>query len=293
LEALRYTTDVHLNEALFKESYVPSFDNTKLHFVEWMPDKFPKAMLLLVHGLGDHILRYRLMAQFFNENQIAVIGMDMRGHGKSGGSRGAGFYINYLKDISTLVDYAKRRFPHLPKVLYGHSLGGTLTLNYIIRNRTNLAGVVSSSPWIRPVSYSDVWSLPVLRYLNYVYPVITMSERFKAELLSHDSNVGQMYESDPLVRRRVSINLLFDAAAAGDYILRNKHKVNVPLLLMHGSGDKITSCAASSEFAKNTSSLTNFRLWLGAFHELHNEVEKDAIFEYILRWMLNLPQVQR
>lgn len=273
------------------ETFIVSQDKSHLHIVEWMPVQFPRAMILLVHDWGDHILRYKNLAAYFCENQIAVIGVDLRGHGQSRKVKSCAFYGNYSNDVTALIKYAQKRYPHVPKILYGHSFGGNLAMNYVISNRTTFAGIIASSPWIRPV-YAPK-SFGIFNRMKMMKPMMSAKLNYANRDISHDRKVVDSYETDPFVYKNVLMSLYDEINTAGYNILKNKHKVSVPLLLMHGSGDKVTSCNASAEFARNTSSLTNFRLWHGAYHELHNELQKDEIFDYIVRWILNLPKIQR
>jgi acylglycerol lipase len=279
-------SDVKEKEISFK-----GYGDVPLHLVSWIP-KNMKVLLILIHGLGDHITRYRQWANMFNSKNIGIIGFDLRGHGESKGIRGDANYKNYLRDIDLLVRYTHKNYPFVPKLLYGHNLGGNIALKYTIDYKPKIAGIISTSPWIKPYRTSLIL-MGASRFLKKIMPFLTVSNKFDPNDLSHDKKAVESYRIDPFVHHKISPRLFLSILDAGRFILRNRHKINLPLLLMHGSSDRITSCKASINFTMFTSDNTTFRVWNGDYHELHNEFDKDEIFQYILRWIECLPSIQQ
>lgn len=292
MEALKYSTNKSFERLIFDESFINGYKKCALHKVMWMPKESPRAIIMVVHDIGDHILRYQHFADYFNDEGIGVIGIDLRGHGKSGGQRGCGRYNELLMDVNELICYTQKKFPNLPKILYGHSLGGNLALFYSIKNNDSLHGIIASSPWIKNQSAPSPATVRSASLMMKVYPYITISNRVNAINLSHDLAVNNKYKEDKLVHKRISPRLFIETNKAGDVILKNRHRCNVPLLIMHGSSDQITSWRASAEFSEYTSDKTNFKLWDGGYHELHNEFDKQKIFDYILHWIKSISPVQ-
>jgi acylglycerol lipase len=106
-------------------------------------DKPAKAVICLVHGFGEHSSRYEHVAQFFTDNNYAVIAYDHRGHGRSGGKRGHFLsYDEFMNDVENLVKQAESNFPGLPKIIYGHSMGGNVVANYAIKRNPKVAGII-------------------------------------------------------------------------------------------------------------------------------------------------------
>jgi alpha-beta hydrolase superfamily lysophospholipase len=105
-----------------------------------------------------------------------------------------------------------------------------------------------------------------------------------AEHLSHDRRVAEMYKSDPLVHNRISAGLFHSAISASTYITSNIPHLKKPVLLLHGSGDLITSHAASRKLASENRNIT-LKIWEGGYHELHNETFRDEVFTEIIGWM--------
>jgi acylglycerol lipase len=293
VEALKYNFNRNLGGFVFNESYIRGYKGLFLHRVSWMPKKDPRAIIMLVHGLGDHILSFQHLAYYFNCEDIGVVGIDLRGHGKSEGRRGGASYHDLLMDVNELVKYTKKLYPCIPKIFYGHHLGASLVMNYSIRHSASANGIIATSPWIK--SYYSPPSLIQIgaALISRMYPSFTISNGISNKYLSKDSSLVLRRIEDPLVHQKISLRLLREANAAGEVILKNKHKFNIPILIMHGTSDKITSWHASAKFSKYTNKKnTTFKSWEGAYHDLHNEPDKEMIFDYILHWAKGLSSVQ-
>src|SRR3954468_2442078 len=118
-------------------------DKTRLYAQGWQPDQVV-GVVCLVHGLGEHSSRYAHVAAALGEAGYVTLAFDQRGHGKSQGARGdATSYDEQMDDIKRLLAEAAERYPALPRFLYGHSMGGNLVLNYALRRRTQLQGVIA------------------------------------------------------------------------------------------------------------------------------------------------------
>ena len=103
----------------------------------WTPATDPIALIAIVHGLSDHLDRYEYVSGFFNKKKIVVLGMDYQGHGKSSGKRGhVGSFNLLMSNVENLLIEARLRYNDLPLFLYGHSLGGNIVANYILRHRS-------------------------------------------------------------------------------------------------------------------------------------------------------------
>ena len=110
----------------------------------------PKAAIMLVHGHGEHVARYDHVAAALTEKGYAMLGFDLRGHGKSGGPRGhTPSYDALMDDIASFSQQTDQRYAGLPRFLYGHSLGGNLVLNYALRRKPDLHGVIATGPWLK------------------------------------------------------------------------------------------------------------------------------------------------
>ncbi len=241
-----------------------------------------KAAICLVHGLGEHSGRYEHVAKFFNENGISFAAFDLRGHGKSEGKRGHAEYEKLMDDIELFLqscDY------DCPKILYGHSMGGNLALNFLLRKDADVVGGIISAPFLAlPKELPKVLYF-VLKILNVIAPSIQLSNGIDPNLLSRDKEVVRKYVSDPLVHNKITPRFILQSLEAGKWAIENADKLKKPILLIHGTADQITSYEASREFARRAGKLCKFISYEGFYHEPHNELEKERVLADMLKWI--------
>lgn len=258
----------------------------KLHMQTWEPDSRPKAVVMLLHGLGEHIVRYAAVAAALARARFVVAGFDLRGHGRSGGRRGhTSSYAALLEDIDALLARVRSDYPRSPIFFYGHSLGGALAINYVLRRSPRIKGVIATAPWLRAVVQAPPWKVVVARVVEPILPIYTQKWRQGPTDLSRDPEVMSAAQHDPLMHDFITARMYRVATEAGEYALEHAAEFPLPLLLMHGTEDKLTSWQASRVFAQHAGRRCTFRLWEGWYHELHNEAGKATIVRTMVNWM--------
>jgi len=265
-----------------------SFDGLDMYARAWAPQGLPKATIMLVHGHGEHIVRYDHVAAALTEKGYAMLGFDLRGHGRSGGPRGhTESYDALMDDIAAFLQQVDERYPGLPRFLYGHSMGGNLVINYALRRKPELRGVIATGPWFKLAFDTPGFQLTFLRLVSSVAHGFSLHSPVDADNLTHDETSARTYEEDPLVHDIISARLLMTIHDSGLWALEHAAEFPLPLLLMHGADDPITSAKASQEFAEKAGDKVTFKLWNGMFHEIHNELEKAEVFNFMLDWLGN------
>ena len=249
------------------------------------PGENMRAIIIMVHGLGEHIQRYLGWAELFKNERIGFIGVDLPGHGRSQGRRGNIKNYGLLSEmIDFLIKNCNQVFPGCPVYIYGHSLGGGIVLDYLLRRSPKIKGAIVTSPWLR-LSFEPPKNKTVLAsVMKYIIPGLTQPSGLNVNHISHDEVVVERYKNDPLVHGKISISLFAGAMTAGKYALAHASELKVPTLLLHGSDDMICSPEASREFAAQTD-MVELKIWNGGYHELHNEPFRDEVFKYILGWI--------
>jgi acylglycerol lipase len=260
-------------------------ENIELFQQIWLPDGDIKAVICLIHGLGEHSSRYKHVAEYYQSKGYVVAAFDIRGHGKSQGQRG--HFANLetaLDDIRVFIDSTISKFPGKPVFLYGHSLGGVMVLNYALKIKNNLTGVIATSPGLATGDKVAPWKLSLGKLLYSIVPTFSMANGLDVENISRDKEVVRKYKADPLVHDQITARFGLDFLNAGLWASEHAWEFNLPLLLMYGTGDHIVSCDAIRAFAAAAPNVT-FREWNGFFHELHNEPEKTEVFKFTDQWM--------
>lgn len=259
----------------------------KIFAQSWLPSRL-RAVISLVHGLGEHSGRYAKLVDAFNGADLGVMTFDHRGHGQSEGKRGhIPGYEAFMVDIARCLDEVRQRLPDSPQILYGHSMGGNLVLNYVLRRQPHLAGVIVTAPWLRLTSPLPTIQLRGVHLMDRLWPSLCVHNRLDPETLSRDALIVEAYKKDPLVHFRISMRLLSSIDRSGMWALTHAPKFSLPLLLIHGSADRLTSAEASREFAQQAPDCT-FELWPNLYHEPHNEPEQQQVFEFVIGWIEDL-----
>ena len=271
------TFELHGSQALFAQSWRPwsSQDASEV-----------RGVVGIVHGLGEHSSRYALLAERLAQSRFRVLAFDQRGHGRTSGKRGDAASIEVLlDDVDVLLAEMTAEHASLPKFLFGQSFGGMLALNFALRRRPHLSGLIASSTLLLPTHPPPPWKQLAARLLRHVCPTFRFRTGVQAEGLSHDPAVVAAYQDDPLVHDLVSARLAVAMLDAGQWALEHAGELTTPTLLMHGLSDPITSAQAILDFARRAGRSCTLRTFPDLYHELHWELERDEAFEVVRDWL--------
>jgi alpha-beta hydrolase superfamily lysophospholipase len=255
-----------------------------------------------VHGLGEHTGRYAHVGKALNEAGYTLLGFDQRGHGRTPGPRGVTPPFDcMLDDIGLLLDEAARLFPTAARArfLYGHSMGGNFVLNYALQRKhqamATLAGVIATSPGLRTAFKPPAAKVAIGKVLYRLAPNLVMPNGLEVAGLARDPAAIAAYSADPLVHDKMSARLGLDILQQGEWALSHAAEFPpMPLLLVHGTDDRITSARACEDFAGAVTGAADagacgcectLKLWPGYYHETHNEPEKVQVIEFIICWL--------
>lgn len=245
-----------------------------------------KGVIGIVHGMGEHTDLYLHVAEMFNAHGYAVLMFDQRGHGRTRGQRGhTPSYEHLLEGIDHLLHEAELRYPGAPQFLYGHSMGGNLTLNYLLRRKPALQGAIVSGPWLKLAFEPPTAMLAVARVLESIYPRFSNHRPMKPHNLTSDPEMLRRIQEDTERHGYITAKYFFGVVRAGNWALQHASELSVPLLLMHGGDDKVTSIKASKQFAEQADKQCEFREWPQFKHELHNEQNRTNVFAAMVEWL--------
>ncbi len=270
---------------IVRETFSAIWEEIPVHGY-WRIPKAPKGMVLMVHGFGEHSERYLPgVVPFFVEKGLGVFGFDLIGHGHSGGKRGhcEGF-DQLLRFVDRGYHLARDRFPKLPLLLFGHSMGGNLILNYTLRGKGHPDGLIASSPYLRLAFRPPAWKWHLGKLLGRVAPSLTVASGLDPNGISRDPKEVRAYKEDPLVHDRVSPRYSFPVMEAGEWALQHAGDLQVPTLLLHGTADPIIDVEGSNEFHRLAPS-TELVLIRGGYHELHHDLDRDQYYRAMEDWL--------
>lgn len=261
-------------------------DQLNIHAVDWSIEQ-PQAVIALVHGLGEHCRRYDHLARFFNDNAFAMVGYDRRGHGRSEGKRGHTLDFEVLLDeVQTLLQHCQKKYPDLPVFLYGHSMGGNLALSYMLQRKpAGIKGVIVTGAWIKLATNPSAFLIWLGRLMRKIYPAFSQPNGLNPKHICTVPKEVDAYVNDPLVHDKITSATGIDMMKAGDALADYRGDFPVPLLMMHGEQDMIIAPQGSRDFAQNVKGSITHKEWPQLYHEIHNEANAQAIFNYTLNWM--------
>jgi alpha-beta hydrolase superfamily lysophospholipase len=258
----------------------------KFYSKAWEPDRKPRAAVAFLHGLGEHLGRYEHVGAAFAGAGYAMMGFDLRGHGRSGGQRGhTPSAEEYLKDIDLLLQHVRERYGALPLFLYGHSLGAIQALYYTLRRKPDLVGVIASAPALHSELENQPLKVTMARLLGGLASTASIPSGLDVTKLSHDPEIEKVYLSDPLVHHLVSLGFGKTMLDVNRWILQHAAEFPVPLLLSHGAQDAVAFPSSSREVAAAAGDKATLLIWEGMYHETHNEVGKADVLKALIQWM--------
>ncbi len=247
----------------------------------------PKAIIHLIHGLGEHSGRYDHVGNILSKAGYHLVGFDLRGHGLSKGRRGHSPSLSHLmNDIKLLIAETKQHLGStLPRFLYGHGFGGNLAIHLGGHKSSDFKGFIVTSPTLSTFRPPSKASISLATLIAKFLPGLKINNGMEADALSRNKAIVQAYRNDVYIHHKLSVRLGLDLLQTGTLALESAQHWQFPLLLMHGSGDRITSWQASQEFAHRAEGPVEFVLWDGYYHELHNDIGSEAVIGKMVQWL--------
>ena len=261
--------------------------SSHLYQQSWLPDEEARAVLLLVHGLGEHSSRYEHVARHCAGRGFAIYTLDHYGHGKSDGYPGhVQKFSVYLDGVSALLDMVRGEQTGKPVFLVGHSMGGLIAATYLLDNQAEFSGCVLSGPALKTDAAPPGIVLAINRLLSFLVPTAPVVQ-LDASAVSRDPEVVRTYVNDPLVfHGKYSSRLVSEMTATMRDTLARANVIRLPIMIMHGKDDSLTSPSGSREMFENLGSDDKtLRIYPGLFHEVFNEPEQDQVMTDMSDWL--------
>jgi len=267
------------NELQYVEGSFLGERNYRIHYRCWLPHVKTEALLLIVPGLAEHSGRYQKLADHFVPLNYGVFALDHQGHGKSEGLPG---YIirfeDYVLDLNTFSTIIRAEYPNPRIFMVGHSMGGAIAAAYAIRHQAVLTGLVLSAATLKVGrNISNTMTL-MARGLSRLLPRLGL-ESIDASAISRDPTVVAAYREDPLVYHgKIRARLGGELINAMRKIRKQMPQLKLPVLIMHGSADRLSDPAGSEMLYRGISSSDRtLNQYPGCYHEIFNEPQCQAL----------------
>lgn len=253
------------------------------------PSPTPKARVVLVHGYAEHVGRYPHVIEALNGAGFDCHALDLRGHGQSEGVRGHVLrFQDYLDDLDLFVaELPRDPLPRqLPRILVGHSLGGLLSLRYVLQRPDAFAALAVSSPYLHLATDVHFLKEAMATAASRLAPTLLTKSPIEARALSHDPAVVEAYIADPLVFKTFNAHWFFQVREAQEEVLKRAGEIRLPVLMLIGSADPIAQPKRGRQvFERLGSPDKTLKVYDGFFHEVLNEVGKERVIQDLVEWL--------
>ena len=270
----------------------------KLYAKEVLPDGPPCALIGVVHGYADHGARYAHVMEYLAEHDIGSVAIDLRGHGRAEGVRGhVDEFVEYTDDIAELAARLEQVATRagatdVPRVLYGHSMGGVATFHAALRARAGTWDALAHTDPFFGLGLEVPWIKRAAANLAVkVYPKLAIPTGLAGKDLTHDAAIAQKYEADPLVFKTATAGWFTQVLAAQKEALTRAPEMKLPYWVCHGGADPIAKLAATRAVFERAGS--SHKEWVdapGLLHEVFNEPEWRPLVDQLIAFTKSLPK---
>ena len=258
----------------------------ELFYQAWHPEQDCRGIVLIAHGMGGHGGQFLGPATHWAQSDLAVYAHDFRGHGRSDGPRGyLQRWADYLHDLTQSFLQCRQTYPELPVILWGHSLGGLIALDAVIQAPTSFSGLILSAPAVGKTGVSP-FLFALGQVLSWVWPRFSRDLGFDPRACSRDSEIVRQYLADPLRHTRGTARLSTEFQKAQIRVLEELAEIQIPTLVMHGGGDRITNPKDSVRLYESLRMEDRQLIqYPHAYHELFLDINKDQVIRDMTRWI--------
>ena len=255
----------------------------------WCADR-PRALVAVVHGLGEHSGRYAMLAEALVERHFTVAALDLPGHGETRGPRGHAPSWEFLREQCVPATFTAPRGmpgqpPDLQAVLLGHSMGGLLALDYALTHPRQLLAVVASAPPLRTAP-PPLWKVGLARAARMVAPAQGFANGLDEGGMSRDPEVIERRAGDPLVHDRITPQLYFGMEGARKRVMADARRLAIPALLMQGMKDRIIDPRGALEFnVAAPHGMARIITYPEAYHEIFNDLDREQVIQDLAGWL--------
>jgi len=257
-----------------------------IYYQYWQPDGPPRALVLIVHGAGEHGARYQHVAERVTQSGYVVVALDHPNHGKSDGTYGhVDSFDDFVETLHIFHQQVSAEFPGLPQILLGHSMGGLISCIYLLQQQAAFVGCVLSGPAIKTDIEPGILQMLLIRVLSKVAPKAGVLQ-LDANGVSRDPAEVDKYVNDPLVNHgKMTARKVAELFRAMHQIQSSAGQIKLPMLLLHGEADAMAA-AEGSRFLYSQISSTDktLKIYPALYHEIFNEPERESVLADVLAW---------
>lgn len=262
--------------------------NASISYQAWLPSGNIQAVLIVVHGLGEHCGRYMHVVNHFVPPGYAVYGFDHIGHGQSVGRREVvERFTDYTDTLQLFYELVKGWQPEKPIFLLGHSMGGLIVTTYLLDHQDGCHGAIISAPAIKSSERTSPAMIILSQTLSAFLPWMGVRKLVDVHALSRDPQVVAAYVNDPLVfHGKTSARLVAELLAAMRRVTIEADKIRLPLIVLQGEADRLVDPQGAQILYDRASSRDKtLKIYPGLYHEVFNEPERGQVLQDVEAWL--------
>ncbi|MBV9999751.1 MAG: lysophospholipase [Verrucomicrobia bacterium] len=245
----------------------------------------PVGQVLVIHGLGESTGRYLHVGRCFQQAGFNVFAVDLRGHGRSSGQRGA--FARY-EDLASDVETALAGLEVKATIIFAHSFGAQLAFWTLARSPYRPLGLIASAPWLELTSPPGPSLRRFAQVMRRCWPACPFPTGITGDKVSSDPAFIDALDDKHLLIPFIRVHTYFEAERAAGDLLRHPF-CPVPVLVAHGTADPVTSPAVTREFFNRLEApAKTLKLYPDLRHELHNERARETVLRDYVAWMREL-----
>jgi alpha-beta hydrolase superfamily lysophospholipase len=254
------------------------------------PHEKPRAVIAIVHGLGEYAGRYAALASDLVNARFTVVALDLPGHGNAVGPRGdIPSWVQVRDTVVPAMFTALRGIPgqtaDKPRVLLGHSMGAVMALDYALEHPRSLLAVVSSGAGLKN-AMPPWWKLAMANVARIAAPTAGFPHGLDEAGMSRDPEVRKLRKEDPLIHDRITPRLYFQFTEAQQRVMRGARTLAVPALVLHGMADRVADPKGSLEFTGAAPhGMARLITYAGAYHEIFNDLNRADVIRDLKGWL--------
>lgn len=259
----------------------------ELYHQKWEPDEPAAAVVVLVHGVGEHSGRYPYLVGPLVEAGYAVYGYDHRGHGRSGGRRvHVDRWSEYRDDLKTFLGVVAREQPSSPVVIYGHSMGSLVVLDYLLHSTEGLSAAVISGVALEPVGVGSPALIALARVLTHVTPRLAIPLGIESSSLTRDPEALAALDADDLMEPKATVRWGTESLDTVASIKSGMDTIDIPVLVVHGGGDPLNApSGARALYEALPNPEKQLRIYPDVRHEPHNDLGHEQLAADVRQWL--------
>lgn len=258
-------------------------------FFNTLPVASPRASIVFLHGVGEHIGRYETTFQAFAARGFSCFGFDQRGFGQSEGERGhVKAFADYVDDLARFIDEIVNTDPAKPVFIFAHSMGTIVALTYALHYSSTIRGLMIFSCPVAFASWFANFGGFFADALSGIAPRLKIPNMIDPDELTDDPLIIEAFKHDPYIVNNVSLSWLHEFKRAREAVLLNANRILLPTLICHGDADPIAAVAgAKLLYEKLGGDDRSLIIFDGLKHELlnHRANERAQILKNVFEWL--------